>query len=735
MVLLAKDKIGHDQLRKLSSRAWRRSYFKNMMRCPTYQEDLIEIVGENPGHLIATTACLGGYMGSMFLSGQSEKIDRYLEFMVSVFGKENFFIEIQPSFQKDQINFNKFAIEKYWDSYPFIFTTDSHYLKKEDRKIHRWFLQSKDGEREVDEFYSAAYMMGIDEVRMHMDYIEESKFNQMRDNTNLIWEQIEEYDLDHIQIVPKVIYEPDKLNIDKIKVVYEMMRDYISKYPYLHKYIETEDEADAYLGYLMMEGWYDKLWEDDSLSIETRLERLDYEFEQIYKISKQINQSLSDYFITMAKIIDIGWSEGDSIFGPARGSAGSSLIAYLIGITQVDPLTQGVELPFWRFIHESRPGLPDIDVDSESTKRTKIYNKLKEYFNSIGSDIINVCTFGTLGSKKSIQTAARALNIDDSVVAYLNSTIPNERGFDLSLSQCYYGDENHKPIKGFVEEMDRNPDLWELVQGIEGLVVQLGVHASGILVLNGDVAQFNSLMKTSKGVLVSAYDLDDSEQLGGLKYDLLTVQALDKIRATMNYLLEDGVIEWQGSLRETYNKYLLPKNLDLTTPEMWEKVAKNEIVDLFQFDTAVGSQGIALIKPKSLTELAAANSLMRLMADEGSELPLNIYAKHKEDINIWYREMQIHGLNSEEIKVLEKHLLPLYGVADSQEVAMLLAMDKNIAGFDVAEANSLRKAIAKKKADVLEETKQMFFKKGKEIGTRQEMLDYVWYVQLARQFG
>src|SRR5690554_3020608 len=111
VLLLAKDEIGHRQLRELSTRAWSRSYFRNMMRCPTYQEDLIEVVGANPGHLIATTACLGGYTGTMFLNHQFHMIDGFLEFMEGVFGKENFFIELQPSFQDDQINYNKFMLE------------------------------------------------------------------------------------------------------------------------------------------------------------------------------------------------------------------------------------------------------------------------------------------------------------------------------------------------------------------------------------------------------------------------------------------------------------------------------------------------------------------------------------------------------------------------------------------------------------------------------------------------
>jgi DNA polymerase-3 subunit alpha len=168
---------------------------------------------------------------------------------------------------------------------------------------------------------------------------------------------------------------------------------------------------------------------------------------------------------------------------------------------------------------------------------------------------------------------------------------------------------------------------------------------------------------------------------------------------------------------------------------MWKKLCDGDIIDVFQYDTQVGSQAIKKIKPQSIVELAVANSVMRLMSSDGGELPLETYVRFKNNINLWYNEMRLHGLNNEEIAVLEKYLKPLSGVADSQEAAMLLSMDPNIAGFSVKDANKLRKAIAKKKADVMEEVRQLFYSMGTERGTSQAMLDYVWKVQMLRQAG
>ena len=217
--------------------------------------------------------------------------------------------------------------------------------------------------------------------------------------------------------------------------------------------------------------------------------------------------------------------------------------------------------------------------------------------------------------------------------------------------------------------------------------------------------------------------------------DFLTINALDKIRTTMNLLLEDGMIDWYGTLRKTYDHYLLPANLDYDSKEMWQMVADGQIVDLFQFDSQVGTQAVRLIRPKNIAELSVANSVMRLMPEGDGDLPLNIYANYKHDIRAWYDEMKKAGLNDREVRVLEGHLLPLSGVADSQESAMMLVMDENIAGFTVTEANSLRRAIGKKEIETMRATEKMFYEKGKELGTSKKMLDYVWDVQIYRQAG
>lgn len=313
--------------------------------------------------------------------------------------------------------------------------------------------------------------------------------------------------------------------------------------------------------------------------------------------------------------------------------------------------------------------------------------------------------------------------------------IPNERGFDWSLSDCYYGNEkeDRAPIKAFKEVMDNNPLLWELAQNIEGLVTRLGVHASGVVAVNGDFVEHGSVMKTSKEQLVTAYDLHDQEECGVLKYDFLTVSALDRIHQCMNYLLEDGAMKWQGDLKSTYKKYLAPDVLDYDSKGMWELVSDGKISSIFQFDSVVGFQAIKDIQPQSLTELAISSSLMRLMSE--GELPLAKYARFKRVPELWYDEMRSHGLNEDEIKILEKYLKRKNGVGESQEVVMQMVMDEHISNFSMKEANKLRKTIAKKNFREIDAVRDLFFEKGKECGASQSLLNYVWFVQISMQLG
>jgi len=735
-ILIAKDEIGHKQLRELSNRAWSRAYMRAVMRRPTYMSDILEIIGDDPGHMIATTACLGGMTGREYLDfdgiqdfGQGYNARQFLMIMKQLF-QDDFFIELQPSNQEDQINYNKAMVKEFWNDYPFIYATDSHYLKAEDREIHKIFLDSKAGEREVDAFYSSAHVMTEKEVWKYMkNYISEDKFKVMTENSLKSLEKIKTYSLTKPTIIPTVDMNIDWAD-DYIKKNIHYSKD---EYPYINKFVMSETASDRFYIAKINKGLNELIPNWDL----KYLERIEIELEHVWETSIKIKQPMSAYFNTMARMIEIIWTRGDSLVGVSRGSAASYLTNYCLGITQLDPLESRVPLPYWRFMHKDRPDFPDIDIDTEGNKRLQVINAVREYFQSIGGDLIQVATFGTEATKGSLKVAGRGLGISDSDVGYLGSLVPNERGSDWSLNDCMYGNEKEgrSPLPAFQAGIKKFPMLLEVASKIEGLITKVGIHPAGVVAINQNLVEFGSMMKTTKGVPISSYELHDCETAGMIKYDFLTINALDKIRVAMNFLLEDDVIKWKGNLKKTYYEYLKPSLLDYDNPEMWKEVQDGKILSLFQFDTPVGGQAIKQLKPDNFIQLAAANSLMRLQPTADGVSPLNKYESYKNDIKNWYKDIALYRLTDKEIKVLESILLKFNGVADTQELVMEMVMHPDIANGDIILANKLRRGLAKKVPEIIEEAKNLFFDSGKKNGTSVNLLSYIWNEQIQLSLG
>lgn len=380
----------------------------------------------------------------------------------------------------------------------------------------------------------------------------------------------------------------------------------------------------------------------------------------------------------------------------------------------------------------------DIDVDTQSDKREQIFNAVKDYFISIGGDVINCCTYTTLSAKAAIQTACRGLKIDTDTAQLMSSMIPVERGFVWSLKDTYYGneDKNRPPVKEFKTEVDKYDGLLETALLIEDVIINRSVHASGVFIVNDDFTKYNAIMRSAKLVRTSQWDLHDSEEFGLVKYDFLTTKALTKIRKTLDFLIKDNVIQPEATLKDTYNKYLNPMTLQYNTEKTWQLVGNNEIIDLFQFDTDVSVDALSKVKPKSLLELAQTNSLMRLQQQFGAtESPTETYVRFKNDISEAYKEMDKYNVPKKDQKILEKVLGNFKFVADTQEAIMMLVRMPELTNFSVGESHKLRKAIGKKSESVFEETRQMFYKKGKEYNININTLNYIWEIQVTRQKG
>ena len=286
----------------------------------------------------------------------------------------------------------------------------------------------------------------------------------------------------------------------------------------------------------------------------------------------------------------------------------------------------------------------DVDIDSEQSKRGRIIEATKKKY---GRDrVLNICTFKTEKSKSAILTAARGMGISNDEAQYLASLIPVVRGAVTSLDVMVHGTEEDdiKPDKQFIDECHKYDGLLETAMQIEGLVCGRSSHASGVIIFDQPYTELNCMMKAPSGLEVTQWNMDDSTYCGGLKFDYLSIQNLDCMHECLNFLVQNHKIEWQGSLKATYDKYFYPDFIDYDSEEMWNMAQKGEIYNLFQFQTQVGSQAIKKIKPKSLVELGVANSVMRLMApsEHGQEVeqPIDRYVRYKNDIGQWYSCMR-----------------------------------------------------------------------------------------------
>ena len=280
------------------------------------------------------------------------------------------------------------------------------------------------------------------------------------------------------------------------------------------------------------------------------------------------------------------------------------------------------------------------------------------------------------------------------------------------------------------------PELWAVAQKIEGLVNRLGCHAGGIIFVDEPFINSTALMKTPEGITITAYDLHDCEKCSLIKYDALSVEAADKIHTCIDLLVEHGYVEEKPTLRETYENVVGVYNLERNAEDMWKMVWEHQIASLFQMEQQSGIQGIALLHPTSVDDLATLNSVIRLMAQErGGELPLNKLARFKENPKLWDKEMIEWGLNDEERELMHKNLDTSYGICEAQEGFMQLVQLPACGGFDLTWSDRLRKSVAKKQpADFLKLEKE-YFDNMKEKGLSEALCNYVWKVLVAYSRG
>ena len=313
----------------------------------------------------------------------------------------------------------------------------------------------------------------------------------------------------------------------------------------------------------------------------------------------------------------------------------------------------------------------------------------------------------------------------------MSSLIPQERGFLWSVNDVVYGnkEKGRMPVTTFIREVTNYPGLLDIIMAIEGLVNKRSSHASGVILYDEDPFETASFMKTPGGDLITCYDLHKAEAGGDTKYDFLVTEISDKIICCLELLQADKVID-SIDLRKCYEKYLHPENLDTTKPEIWEHLAAGDILDVFQFSTGVGLAIAKRLKPQDPLEMTAANAMMRLMSEKGTESQQDRYIRIKEQgLQVFEKEMVENNVPENMRKILHESCDRYYGCCAIQEQMMMLLMD--CASFTLGEANSARKVVAKKQMDKIPELRELVlgrFESG-QVGR------YFWKIAVEPQLG
>ena len=733
-ILLAKDIEGYKQICQLSTRAWMRSYMsKRQRRRPTYYQDLKDIVKPNQGHLIASSACLGSQLDKFLLrymdTGDIEYYNtavRWCQYIVDIFGEGNFYLELQPSNNKEQIFVNKYLLQLAQElNLKYIITTDSHYGRPEDAPIHEAFLNSQDGDREVKSFYASTYMMKDEEIRDYLKYLTDEQIEAAYEAIREIKDKCEDFSILKPLKIPSLPWRD--IPVALLNEVQEAEK----KMPALENFYASDYRSDNILADALIDG----INRHPDLQNEEAYKALNECLKMTWESSQVNKAQWSAYFLNLQKIIDECWNAGTIVL-PARGSGMGFVLLYVLDIIQINCLREKTKTYPWRFLNPARVSVLDIDVDIEGVRRLQTLEHLRKVYGE--NRVSNVATFKTEKSKSAIQTAARGLGIDVDEASYISNLIPAERGAVYTLKQTYYGDEENgiAPTQAFVNEINKYPKLWEVAQRIEGLICGQGIHAGGVVFTDEDFTESSALMRAPDGTIITQFELHDLEDVSMIKMDLLSVEAADKIHTCLDLLVEQGYIKQYPTLRETYENALGVYKINRDDEKMWDMVQNHEIVSLFQMEQQSGVRGIALTHPRSVDELAVLNSVIRLMATEkGAESPLDKYARFRENPKAWDKEMISMGLTDKEREIMHRELDISDGMSITQEQFMQLVQLPECGGWDLQFADKLRKSIAKKNPKEYDALTKQFFDNVKEKGLSEKFCNYVWNTEIALSRG
>ncbi|MFA5133953.1 MAG: DNA polymerase III subunit alpha [Patescibacteria group bacterium] len=650
LVLLAKNEIGYKNLLKLTSIAHLDGYYYK----PRVDKELLKQYCEG---IIATSACLNGEVARHLLSGNYESAERSLWEYKEIFGEGNFYLEVQPHTSRknnEQQIVNERLIELARKTKtPLVATKDVHYVKKEDAEAQDALLCIQIGStldnpdrlsmRDIDCSFSSE-----EEMRAFFPDLSEAI-----DNTEKIAEQCNVELVLGTNILPKFEVPGGKTDVDYLRELCEA--------GLLRRYKEITPEV---------------------------RERLEWELSVINRMG------FASYFLIVSDFVTYAKQTG-IVVGPGRGSAAGSIVAYILGVTDLDPIAY--KLLFERFLNPDRISMPDIDMDFSDTRRHEVIEYVQGKY---GKDrVAGIITFGTMMARAVVRDVGRVMGIPYAEVDRIAKMIPPPvQGRHIPLSKTI---EEVAEIKEIYQKNPEIKRLFDLSVKLEGTVRHASQHACGIVIGASPLTEHAPLQKAQGGdvEIVSQYSLHPIEDVGLLKMDFLGLSNLSIIQDTIEIV---EAVEKVSSGKEIKIDI---DNIPLNDKKTFALLARAETTGVFQLESAGMKRYIKELKPTNIEDIIAMVALYRPGPMQFIESFIN--RKHgREEIKYMHPSM-------------ENALKNTYGIPVYQEQVMQVS--KDMAGFTGGEADTLRKAMGKKIAELMAKMKAKFIDGSVAKGIKKEL--------------
>ncbi|EOD00856.1 DNA polymerase III subunit alpha [Caldisalinibacter kiritimatiensis] len=622
LVLLAENNKGLSNLIKIVSEGFVNGFYYK----PRVDSSVLRKYSEG---IIALSACLAGEVQHYLLNNNYEKAREVALRYDDIFGRGNFYLELQDHGMREQkvVNQHLIKLSKQTDI-PLVITNDLHYIKREDAKVHDALLCIQTGKTVDDE-------------------------NRMKFPTSEFYLKSPKEMKELIPNVPEAIENTVKI-AKRCNVELDFDTLHLPKFDIPEGYTNSE-----YLRKLCYEG-LEKRYDNITDKIKDRLE---------HELNVIESMGYVDYFLIVWDFIRYA-KENKIMVGPGRGSAAGSLVAYTLGIIDIDPLKYG--LIFERFLNPERVTMPDIDIDFCYERREEVIDYVVEKY---GKDkVAQIVTFGTMAARGAIRDVGRVLNMSYGEVDSIAKLVPMELGITIDKAL-----EMNKELRELYETDERAKELIDLARKVEGLPRHTSIHAAGVVISKMPITEYVPLSR-NKDSITTQYTMTELEELGLLKMDFLGLRTLTVIRDAID------LIEQNHGVKVDFS------NSKYDDPRVYEMFSRGETLGVFQFESAGMRHFLKELKPTNFENIIAANSLFR--PGPMSQIPRYIKNKNAPD-KIEY----IH-------EKLEPILNVTYGCMVYQEQVMQIV--REIGGFSMGRSDLVRRAMGKKKMDVMEQERKHF---------------------------